>query len=303
MNEPNQSVPGRRSFYKYASPETTLAILTHKTVRYSSPARFNDPFEFQSGLHFNFDIENLQQKVLDRISEYARATKPPEVDAEDSWGRLVLLCRDMHQKDGLQTDRWKERLQPAFARLVHEIRDTQTKVLRHWENLLPGIRVFCVSEERDNLLMWAHYAKDHTGAVFEFLSLPEYDNNLSVARPIEYVSQPPPFFTEEEWLADLLAVKKIDFKHLSRRYAYFKSEHWSYEREWRVWYPLIPAPEGDYTDTALSDIEVPALYIGCRAEPIFVDEAVRLARASFPSIKVYRATRRRESFSLEHTEI
>ena len=31
--------------------------------------------------------------------------------------------------------------------------------------------LFCVSESQDNLLMWSHYAQNHTGAVIKFLSL------------------------------------------------------------------------------------------------------------------------------------
>ena len=89
----------------------------------------------------------------------------------------------------------------SFTELEAVIRSTQEAYRQHWrDKLLPGLRVFCVSEERDNLLMWAHYAQEHKGAVFEFWSLPEEDNPLSVAQPIEYVDSPPPFFTETEWM-------------------------------------------------------------------------------------------------------
>lgn len=60
--------PGRRSFFKYAPPETAIAVLKTKTIRYSSPLRFNDPFDVQSGLHFDFDLGTFQEKVLDRIT-------------------------------------------------------------------------------------------------------------------------------------------------------------------------------------------------------------------------------------------
>ena len=296
-------VPGRRSFFKYAPPETAIQVLKNRTIRYSSPLRFNDPFDVQSGLHFDFDLATFQEKVLDRITEYAIAAKAPEVDAGDPWGKLVLLCRDLYSKHGLPKDRWRKRLSPPFSRLIQEIRDTQAKVQQHWVGMLPGMRVLCVSEERDNLLMWAHYAKDHTGVVFELLSLPEYDNSLSVARRVEYVDQPPPFFTEEEWLADMLAVKRIDVMQLARRYAYYKSAHWRYEKEWRVWYPEIPAPAIDYADTPLSAIEFPALYIGCKAKEPFVAELFQLARSAFPKLRIYRANSRRDEYSLEYTEV
>ena len=38
--------------------------------------------------------------------------------------------------------------------------------------------VFCLSETHDNLLMWSHYAQNHTVAVVEFRVLPEVDSKL-----------------------------------------------------------------------------------------------------------------------------
>lgn len=298
-----EECPGRRSFFKYAAPDTALAILRSKSVRYSSPLRFNDPFDVQSGLHFGFDIDGLHGKIIDKLAELAAAPAEPTIDAEDPWGKIVMLCREYFPTHGFPADRWREMTASVFAQLIDNIRDTQSKYQAHWKNMLPGMRVFCVSEERDNLLMWAHYAKDHTGVVFEFLSLPEIDNPLSVARRVEYVRSPPPFFSESEWIASILSLSRFDIEALNRRYVYYKSCHWRYEKEWRVWYPLIPAPSADYTDTPILAAEFPSMYIGCKADEAFVRNATELARASFPNLKVYRAHRREDDYGLEYTEV
>jgi len=60
-----KEIPGKRSFYKYMAPETALAVFTNKTFRYNSPLLFNDPFDIQSGLHYEFDVENIHLKILD----------------------------------------------------------------------------------------------------------------------------------------------------------------------------------------------------------------------------------------------
>jgi hypothetical protein len=57
----------RDRFFKYMSATTAVKILTSSAVRYSSPVLFNDPFDVQSGLHFDFDIDLLPDKILDRI--------------------------------------------------------------------------------------------------------------------------------------------------------------------------------------------------------------------------------------------
>ncbi len=299
----NAKEPGNRSFYKYTSADTALAILRSGKVRYSSPLLFNDPFDFQAGLHFDFEISTLHEKVLDKLEEYAAAEMPP-VNESDPWGKIVRIVREHYPTHGFPRDKFHNLTTGLFGYLVEQIEITRKKYQEYWwHTLLPGLRVFCVSEERDNLLMWAHYAKDHTGAVFEFLSLPAEDNPLSVARPIQYVSRPPSFFTEEEWLDNILALKRLDTSTFYKRYAYFKSQNWAYEREWRVWYPVIPAPEALHEDIPIRLSEFAALYLGCRAEQQFAAEAKWLAKATFPNACIYKARKRENIYALEYTEI
>lgn len=304
MSEPQvRPGPGKRAFYKYVTPETAIAILKSRRVRHSSPLLFNDPFDIQSGLHFDFDLSTLHAKVFDRLGELAATREEPPVDREDVWGKVVLAARSYYADYGFPRERWSEMTAPLFRSLVDIIADTQQRYRAHWRNkLLPSIRVFCVTEERDNLLMWAHYAKDHTGAVMELWSLPEDDNPLSVATPVVYRASPPPFFTEGEWLDDLMAVKKLDMSALYRRYALVKSDHWAYEKEWRVWYPLASATEM-YDTSQLRENELRSIYFGCRAADSFMDEARELLRSSFPSARSFRAVKSEVAYELSYDEI
>jgi hypothetical protein len=256
--------PGHRPFYKYASPEATLATLTSGTLRYSTPLLFNDPFDVQAGLHFDFDLQDLHEDVVDRIGELAAASEHPPVDPKEIWGQVVLRARGYFPSHGFNRDRWLGLTKTTFDQLLQTIRETQEGYRRHWrEVLLPGMRVFCVSEERDNLLMWAHYASDHRGAVLELWSLPDEDNSLSVAVPVVYTDKPIPFYSKEEWIAELVGMKKLDFSSLYRRYACTKSAHWAYEKEWRAWYPLSKTDKFDYAPMRRSELR--AVYIGCQA--------------------------------------
>lgn len=297
-----QAGPGKRPFYKYSSPTTAIAILQSKNVRYSSPLLFNDPFDIQSGLHLEFDLRTLHGKVLDRLHQLASAPSEPEVDHEDVWGKIVLTARAHYLTHGFPRERWGQMSRVPFNHLTEVIADTQKKYQDRWCKMLPEIRMFCVSEDRDNLLMWAHYAKDHTGCVFEFWSLPDEDNALSVAKAVDYVDVPPPFFTEIEWLDDFMGIRKLDITALSRRYAYAKSSHWAYEREWRIWYPFAKSPT-QYDDVPVRVSELRALYIGCRASPSFVEQAIGLIRQFFPAARVYQATKSEGVYALQYTEV
>lgn len=299
----NAEAPGERPFYKYLSPKTAISILQSKNVRYSSPLSFNDPFDIQSGLHFDFDIDTPHERVLERIYQLASASEEPPVDDKDVWGQVVLAARKYCPTYGFDRERWEKLTGPSFNQLVQVIKETQRQYQEHWRKLLlPGIRVFCVSEEKDNLLMWAHYAKDHRGCVFEFWSLPDEDNPLSVARCVNYVDAPPPFYTEEEWLDDLVGIKKLDLHGLYRRYAYVKSRHWSYEREWRVWYPMADT-SGEYDEMPVRSSELRAIYIGCKATREFIEEVVPILRRSFPEARVYQAIKKEDAYVLTFVEI
>ena len=65
------------------APETALAVFKHKTFRYSSPLLFNDPFDIQSGLHFEFNIKDIYLKILDRLEELAKKDRLPNLDWDD----------------------------------------------------------------------------------------------------------------------------------------------------------------------------------------------------------------------------
>lgn len=296
-----RTLPGRRPFYKYTSPETALKVLETGAFRYSSPLKFNDPFDIQSGLHFDFDIGTLHDKVLNRLESLASAPTEPPVDPEDVWGKIVLEARRHFPKFGFPKLRWREATAESFARLETTIRQTQVDYKQHWrEKMLPGIRVFCVSEDRDNLLMWAHYAQDHRGAVFELWSLPEEDNPLSVAQPIDYVEHPPPFFTEPEWIDDFMGIKKLDSGALYRKYAYAKSDHWDYEKEWRVWYPFSTSESYDYSP--INPKELKAVYLGCQAAPEFVASLLAALKDKFPEARAFQAHKSESHYRLQYTD-
>ena len=89
-------------------------------------------------------------------------------------------------------------------------------------NMQKDVGLLCLSEERDHILLWSHYANSHRGVCFGF----------SVADD--------PLFSQE--------IARVTYQNNYPRYEYFdqtsqdeariafatKSSQWSYEAEWRV---------------------------------------------------------------------
>lgn len=294
--------PGRRPFYKYASPETVLAVLQNKTLRYSSPLAFNDPFDHQVGLHFDFDLDDFPRKLIDRYELLAKHPEIELIEADDSVAAFISFIRQKYPTHGFPREMYDLHIKPVLTEATRAIAQTRTDFQEHWLDSLRKTRTFCVAEDRDNLLMWAHYAKDHKGAVLELWSLPEEDNALSVARKVAYAKQPPAFFTEDEFIDDFCGMKRLDLPALTKRSVHTKSDHWSYENEWRVYFPLSDSP-GLYEDLSLRATEFKEIYFGCRAESGFIDQARALLSAQFPNTRRFAASKSNGSFSLQFGEI
>src|SRR5690348_11774278 len=70
--------------------------------------------------------------------------------------------------------------------------------------VLSTLKLLCFSEVHDNILMWAHYAKDHTGVVIEFSVLEDLDSAWGAAKPVRYRKEMP-YLVNEEKLVRLLS--------------------------------------------------------------------------------------------------
>ena len=68
----------RNAFNKFTTMETAQLILQNGHFRYTSPLNFNDPFDIQTELYFEFDVRDLPELVCE------------EVDAI-VWGRALHL--------------------------------------------------------------------------------------------------------------------------------------------------------------------------------------------------------------------
>lgn len=90
--------------------------------------------------------------------------------------------------------------------------------------------VLSLAEKPDNLLMWAHYARDHRGFVIEldgeqpfFHRRESEEDRLRHLRKVQYSRDRPAVALEDYNAADALLIKSVD---------------WEYEQEWRMILPL-----------------------------------------------------------------
>jgi len=79
--------------------------------------------------------------------------------------------------------------------------------------------LFCLSERRDDILLWSHYAGCHEGICIEFDTTVE-GSPFSACQKVEYRPE--------------FNVIEGDVKGIFERACLVKAKHWDYELEWRL---------------------------------------------------------------------
>lgn len=289
----------RERLFKYTSALTATKILETSAVRYSSPLLFNDPFDIQSGLHFSFDITRLRERVAQRMKDLVASDAKPEVNEDDPWGQAIILMWKNKDRRTVPDSVLKLLVAPLTERIAHY----QEQCQYIWSDVfLPRLRVFSATEDEDNILMWSHYAQNHTGVVFSFRVMQKEDNALRTAKPVIYKREPPPLFSEEEWI-NFILLENLDPSEFFVQYAFIKSAHWAYEKEWRVW-TFEPEPKRElFTDYSLLPNEIEAVYLGCRMELEQKKIIKALLSTTFPEARLFQARRPRDEYRLIFAEI
>jgi hypothetical protein len=274
-------------------------------VRYSSPLLFNDPFDLQTGMPFRFDMDVLPERLFAHIEALVLAPGVPSfLDAEgDEWSRAIVEMRAKRPTHGFPRDALRDAFLPHFAAMKDYFIEEHRRFEQEWLDKVPRMRMLCVTEEHDNLLMWAHYAKNHTGAVLEFRVMPEEDNALCAAQPVIYHPEVPSPFSEEHLLNAIVGAAKLTLDELCQHYARAKSDIWSYEKEWRL-YDLAPTADPPlYEDSGLRRNEVAAVYLGCRIADADKASIIDIVRQRHQNAAVFQASKALETYALRFTRL
>lgn len=281
--------------------DTARLILESGNFRYSSPASFNDPFDIQTELYFNFDIADLPRLVADEIDALVRGRRVASLDNTSSWCKSITMLQEQHQKGNYKSEHLDILVKPLIHHLSNVIEDTIKKYNEHWRKLLKTIRVFCVSEHNQGILMWSHYAKYHTGVCLKLKVMPEKDNPLCAAKKVDYLPDPPSFFSAEEWIDSIVLNNEVAFTDLFHRYPLSKSDIWNYEKEWRVWVPL-EEDGNSYLDIPITEGEIDSIYFGINADPKLVKDLIAIAKEKNVE-RFFRSDKKIKQYELIYTEI
>jgi DUF2971 family protein len=290
-------MPPERLF-KYTTTEAASAILSNQSLRWSSPVAFNDPFDLKNYFHIDFSWSDLKSEVLQKLQEMICCPLEPSF-ADDN--ELVPTIRSWRTTlKGLARERVESELIRRLSQSFTLCENLAEKERRDWLQEKAIVRILCLAERPDNILMWSHYAGQHAGVVLEFRTGSLELSASSHAIKIRYSDDVPTPFTYEQILNWLLGQKAFpDVEGYTTAVASTKSTHWSYEQEWRfLRYTDHPEP-GRYSDFAYPSDALIGVYFGSRTDSAKRDDLVSLLKGRYPHARMFSMREKSGHYDLE----
>jgi len=174
--------------------ERVRDILLQNRLFFPTRLGFNDPFDCRIPLSWDgATLDEMERKLLD---VYRR--NPPK-----GWnGSIEEFVREQ-RANGSIAELARSNLGPIVT-----------------ERRLDNLRVLCLCERPDDILMWSHYASNHEGICLEFNVIKE--SYFSGAVRVIYADDYPKLKVT------------MGTKELANGMVLTKAKHWAYESEWRV---------------------------------------------------------------------
>lgn len=256
---------------------------------------FNDPFDSAYALSADQLIkvrgnEGIHQILDDPRSGdfYSKAEKDRIKNAKDS---LIEAIDIFIEKDtAIPTAKKVALKSELYAGATHTLQGLLAKIVSRGQR---SVRVACFTESLNSIVMWSHYASNHSGFALEYQLKPVVIKALnSQLWPVVYSQK---FYDGTGHFQKPVSPKMKS--HLPLIAALHKSTEWEYEREWRL---VVPLGETD-DPIFFSDAKPVAVYLGARMS----GDGAHLLReeALKKGISVYQMQIAHDSFSLAPTAV
>ncbi len=274
----------RESFFKYTSAEVAQIIMRNGSLRWSSPIIFNDPFDVVRQMAEGITPANIQECIIEVMIELIDSE---EHSLEGFSPKLRCLLGSIRKSNDPIV---KRKIIGALNGMRSELvqRSEGLEELRAmWKDLLPDLRILCLSEEKDNAPMWYHYAEQYTGVVFEFSCIPRLDSAWLVAKAVNYPHGNPMLSEATGWAKLLMMGQDTAARLMIHESIYTKAEEWSYEKEWRIQIPKRGGESGYSSDWRFHRDELTSVYLGPRIDNEHREQIVALRSKLYPHASVF----------------
>jgi hypothetical protein len=229
-------------FYKFYSSELVEVfekLIENETIRFTQKEALNDKFDMHLQINKLFNLEKYINQVDYNNEEFILNS-------------IALIPKDILNVLGEDFYRNSIRIFTPFIRDLFEknIGKFETELTK---KLLPSIEsginsnlgILSLSDDITNNPMWAHYANNYKGYAIQFNSNHEYFYKKDgLKRPIS-----PVLYSKQTPISESLIDVFLGNSFLFLEWIFLnKSDEWAYEREWRLFNPILKSVNCDSID-------------------------------------------------------
>lgn len=265
------------------SAKTAQIVLRNRTLRWSSPVEFNDPFDIPREILFAIDSVDIRKAASECFIEIIK--NPPD-QTTDLNPKIQLILEALKNADsGTKRNIIKEIESMPNDASIDSSSLEELKTI--WRGFIPEFRILCLCEAHDTVSMWYHYADKYKGVVIEFDCNDDLDSAWLVAEPVKYVDAIPEISSAIGWARVLSKSKEKAIETLFKVCAFSKTPDWRYEKEWRVVSFKRPHETGTVSDYKFNTKEIKAIYLGPLIEQNNKADLSKIIAENFPYVDVY----------------
>ena len=249
-----------RKLYRYESwNEHSLANLKNQQLYFSDPRSFNDPFDCT----IDFRLSAMTEADFQRLHTYFLETAPYKNEFKRKFGEAY-------------TDDFKEVIITVMEERLKDAADL----------LFSSIGVACFSELNNEILMWSHYSRSHTGFCLEFDTAYEPFNK---AMKVEY----------EDLLPQINPAKILSDRNLLEPIKLLRTKYnsWKYEKEWRVIHKEKNKLFG-YPAESLTGV-----YFGAKIDFAHLEIIALILRGQNPDVALYKGSKSKTEFIIDFERV
>lgn len=283
------------AFYKYMSYKTASIVLENQTLRWSTPATLNDPYDIQFDLRISFNRDKVLRDALSKL--WKLFTKELTGHPENPMTEVIQILRPFLQN--IPKAHFMSKMEEGIKKSFSAMDENIHKVYLETREQLSTTKILCLTDSPTNQLMWAYYADSNKGVVFRFQDEPGADSPYCTAKQMSYLLDIPLLFEEDELSDFLSGLITFDEKKRINALIYTKSEAWKHENEWRIFAGDGREKNAPYEDIKFGKKELTGVVFGCRMPS---DQKAALSQKIghlYPHVEILQATPADHSFQLE----
>ena len=281
------------AYYKYMTMSTGKTVLKNRTLRYSNPKLFNDPYDMQFDLQVRIDREKTKKIFREKLLESYR-----NKNSADKMGSFEFFVVSLLQKAPDRIEEVLGELELAIEEAIDVVYRENKKAQQEANEIYRKSKLCCFTTVPDSALMWAHYAEEHQGVVLEFRNIIKLDSPYATARPVIYSKKLPKLLNEEDFV-DLLLFRSNFPQDFHLKKIYTKSKEWEYENEWRIFTGDGRNPMVESEDIPFHVEELTGVILGCRVSNEKENEIIDILEEHYPLTKLFKSVKNQIEFKYE----